>query len=186
MAKSSIYDIFKVKPKTEPVHFTSILTGVFIIFIYYKAYEYLDGLRSCSCAPKELSTLKNLEMFFIILTVFFTLVNLLKFVSNKTLLIPAGSDFIIMAIYLFFLLAIELVYIYNVYTYIYSTNGCACMDHWQKYILYIQSIMYSLVPILGVILLLLFGFGPALLFLIIISSLTYYAIDQMSKSGEPK
>lgn len=183
MAKSSfLSNLFKPAPP-QPVHLTWIIAGIILAFVYYKAYEYLDNLRSCNCAPKELSTLKNLEMFFIILTVFFTVVNVLKLISNKTKLIPNGSDFIITAIYLFFMLAIQIVYIYNVYVYIYSTNGCACMDQWQKYILYIQSIFYSLFPILIVIGLLLFGLGPALLFFIIISSLVYYAVDQMSQSA---
>jgi magnesium-transporting ATPase (P-type) len=182
MAKSSLLNIFTPAPP-EPVHLTWIITGIILAFVYYKAYEYLDNLRSCNCAPKGLNTLKNLEMFFIILTVFLTVINVLKMVSNKTKLIPNGSDFIINAIYLFFMLAIQIVYIYNVYVYIYSTDGCACMDQWQKYILYIQSIYYSLFPILIVILLLLFGLGPALLFFVIISCLVYYAVDQMSQSA---
>jgi hypothetical protein len=124
-------------------------------------------------------------MFFIILTAFFVVVNMLKYVFNNSQIIPRGSNFIINAIYIFFLLAIELVYIYNVYTYIYSTNGCECMDHWQKYILYIQSIYYSLLPIAIIIILLLFGFGPALLFLIIFATLVYYAVRNLRSPHAP-
>ena len=189
MAKeSSLSKVFKSVAKTSDksdTHHVSpltILTGIIIVIIYYKAYEYLDGLRSCSCAPKDLTTLKNLEMFFIVITALYVIINTIKYVSGKTQLIPQGSEVVINGIYLFFLLAIEIVYIYNVYTYIYSTNNCECMDHWEKYILYYQSVIYSLVPILILVLLLVIGFGPALAFLIIVASLIYYAIAQISET----
>jgi hypothetical protein len=183
MAKQS--SISKLLKTTEPDSSATpmkILTGIIIVIIYYKAYEYLDGLRSCSCAPKDLTTLKNLEMFFIVITALYVVINTIKYVSGKTQLIPHGSEFVINGIYLFFLLAVELVYIYNVYTYIYSTDNCQCMDHWEKYILYYQSVIYSLVPILIVVLLLVIGFGRALAFLIIIASLVYYGIHEISET----
>jgi hypothetical protein len=190
MAKeSSLSKVFKSVTKTSDKSVTpqqvsplTILTGIIIVIIYYKAYEYLDGLRSCSCAPKDLTTLKNLEMFFIVITALYVIINTIKYVSGKTQLIPQGSEVVINGVYLFFLLAIEIVYIYNVYTYIYSTNNCECMDHWEKYILYYQSVIYSLVPILILVLLLVIGFGPALAFLIIVACLVYYAIAQISET----
>jgi hypothetical protein len=190
MAKeSSLSKVFKSVTKTsdksetpQQVSSLTILTGIIVVIIYYKAYEYLDGLRSCSCAPKDLTTLKNLEMFFIVITALYVIINTIKYVSGKTQLIPQGSEVVINGVYLFFLLAIEIVYIYNVYTYIYSTNNCECMDHWEKYILYYQSVIYSLVPILILVLLLVIGFGPALAFLIIVACLVYYAIAQISET----
>jgi len=196
MAKESfISKAFKSATKTKPAASAAatttqepsvtplqILTGILVVIIYYKAYEYLDGLRSCSCAPKDLDTLKNLEMFFIVITAIYVVINTIKYVSGKTQLIPRGSEFVINAVYLFFLLAIEIAYIYNVYTYIYSTNGCQCMDHWEKYILYYQSVIYSFVPILIVVLLMVVGFGPALAFLIIVGSLVYYGIHEISET----
>lgn len=159
----------------------TILTGILIVFIYYKAYEYLDGLRSCSCAPKDLTTLKNLEMFFVVVTALYAILHTIKYFSNNTQVIPRGSEFVINAIYFAFLLAIELVYIYNVYTHIYGTNNCECMNHWEKYILYYQSILYSFLPLLIILILLIVGFGPALAFIIIVSSFLYYAFDNMSQ-----
>jgi hypothetical protein len=189
MAKESLISkVFgsakKPKPVTQESSVTplQILTGIFVVIIYYKAYEYLDGLRSCSCAPKDLATLKNLEMFFIVITAIYVIINTIKYASGKTQLIPQGSEVVINGVYLFFLLAIEIAYIYNVYTYIYSTDNCQCMDHWEKYILYYQSVIYSFAPILIVVLLLVIGFGPALAFLIIIASLVYYAIAQISET----
>jgi hypothetical protein len=78
-------------------------------------------------------------------------------------------------------LAIQLLYIYNVYTYIYSTNNCDCMNHWQKYVLYFQSITYSFLPFLVILFLFFFGFGPSILFIIVVSSLIYYAVQQISE-----
>ena len=183
MAKeSSLSKVFKSSKSDTPQQVSplTILTGIIIVIIYYKAYEYLDGLRSCSCAPKDLDTLKNLEMFFIVITAIYVVINTIKYVSGKTQLIPQGSEVVINSIYLFFLLAVEIAYIYNVYTYIYSTDNCQCMDHWEKYILYYQSVIYSFVPILIVVLLMVIGFGPALAFLIIVGSLVYYAIAHIS------
>jgi hypothetical protein len=180
----SISNLFK--SNQTPISPISILTGIIIVFVYYKAYEYLDGLRSCNCAPNDLSTLKNLEMFFIVISALYVILNTIKYVSNNTQIIPQGIDTIINAIYIFFLLVIEVVYIYNVYTYIYNTDDCKCMDHWQKYILYYQSIIYSIMPIFIIILLFVFGYGPSLAFLIILASLVYYAVQQISQTANLK
>ena len=185
MTKPSISDIFKsvqAKANANPtkIHPMTILTSIIVTFFYYKAYEYLDGLRSCSCAPKDLSTLKNLEMFFIIWSALFIIVNIIQYLSSTAQPIP---NILVFGVYIFFFLAIQLLYIYNVYTYIYSTNNCDCMNHWQKYVLYFQSITYSLLPFLVILFLFLFGFGPSILFIIVVSSLIYYAVQQISEQS---
>ena len=188
MTKPSVFNIlfksFQEKTNVNPVkmHPMNILTFIIITFLYYKAYEYLDGLRSCSCAPKDLSTLKNLEMFFIIWNALFIIVNMIDYLfNNNRTTQPIYKLFF--AVYVFFFFAIQLFYIYNVYTYIYTTNNCDCMDNWQKYVLYFQSITYSLLPFLIVLFLFLFGFGPSILFIIVISSLIYYFVQQMSEQS---
>lgn len=176
-------DIFKsteanVKANPQPINPLYILVSIIVTFIYYKAYEYLDDLRSCSCAPKDLSILKNLEMFFIVWNILFIIINTFRYLFNRPQPIP---EILIVFIYIFILWAIQLVYIYNVYTYIYRTNNCECMDHWQKYVLYFQSIIYSMFPFIIMVFLLLFGFGSTLLFIIIGFSLIYYAVQQISE-----
>jgi len=132
----------------------SILSSLFIIFILYLAYNYTVDLENCKCADsvkENIYYIKNLELVLILLQVFGILSNVFSdyIKSNMFKILP------FFMIYMIALLIILIVFIYNVYVFTTNTASCDCTNVWQKNILYIQSILYS---ISSIALLFIFGF----------------------------
>ena len=122
----------------------SIIVSLIIIYFLYAAYNYGNKLTSCNCAESVKSNITNIkytEIFLIVMQVVGILINLLNYNMNLQYL-PLYT------IYLIVMFIILVVFIYNIFVFVSKTNSCYCTNTWQKYILYVQAVIYSISSLL--------------------------------------
>jgi RsiW-degrading membrane proteinase PrsW (M82 family) len=148
----------------------------FLVFYYiYKTHSYLVSLDSCDCAPQLYSDrLKNLEVFYLLLSVSGILVNFFKFFVKDTEAIYKGYVKLVLA-WILIVYIVHIVFIYNTYMFYSNVKAdCACSKGWEKKFIYIQAIVYGL-PIFLVVFTLIFGLVVSLLrTMTIMSSMSSY------------
>lgn len=118
------------------------------IVLLYFAYSYLQGLKTCKCANDLYVTrLKNLEAILLGLSVIlfavsllssFHLFNVLDKIKQHVLKIALLGGITMLVYYSYF--------VYNGYEFWKTLpDKCECADKWQKYYIYLQSIVYFLI-----------------------------------------
>ena len=124
------------------------IVSILSIVILYFVYAYLSGLKTCKCANDLYVTrLKNLEAILLGLNVImfcfsilssFHLFNALDKIKQHILKIVMLGGITMLIYYSYF--------VYNGYEF-WNTlpDKCDCADKWQKYYIYLQSIIYFLV-----------------------------------------
>ena len=118
----------------------SIIVSLIIIYFLYAAYDYGNQLTSCNCAESVKSNITNIkytEIFLIVMQVVGILINIFNY--NLTL-----QYFPLFFIYLIVVFIVLVVFIYNIYVFVSKTDSCYCTNRWQKHILYVQAIIYSI------------------------------------------
>ncbi len=118
----------------------SIILSLIIIYFLYAAYDYGNKLTSCNCAESVKSNITNIkytEIFLIVMQVVGILINLLNYKMNL-------QYFPLFIIYLIVVFIVLVVFIYNIYIFVSKTDSCYCTNTWQKHILYVQAIIYSI------------------------------------------
>lgn len=124
---------------------------IITIVILYFIYAYLKGLKSCTCANDLYATrLKNLEGILLGFNVFlfcfailssFHLFNSLDKIKHHILKIAMLGGVTMLIYYAFF--------VYNGYNFWLSLPAkCDCADKWQKYYIYLQTIVYLVILVL--------------------------------------
>ena len=130
----------------------SIVVSLIIIYFLYAAYDYGTQLSSCNCAESVKSNITNIkytEIFLIVMQVVGILINIFNYKMSL-------QYFPLFIIYLIAIFIILVVFIYNIIVFVSKTDSCYCTNTWQKHILYVQAVVYSissLVIMLGVIVL---------------------------------
>ena len=124
------------------------LASIISIVLLYFAYTYLKALKTCTCA-NDLYTvrLKNLESIMLGLNVImfcfailssFHLFNALDKIKQHILKIALLGGLTMVIYYSYF--------VYNGYAFWHTLpNKCVCADKWQKYYIYLQTIVYFLI-----------------------------------------
>ena len=130
----------------------SIVVSLIIIYFLYAAYDYGTRLSFCNCAESVKSNITNIkytEIFLIVMQVVGILINLFNYKMGL-------QYFPIFIIYLIIVFIVLVFFIYNISVFISKTDSCYCTNTWQKHILYVQAVVYSissLLIMLGVIVL---------------------------------
>jgi len=122
----------------------SIILSVIIIYFLYAAYDYGNKLTSCNCAESAKSNITNIkytEIFLIVVQVVGILINILNYKMSLQYLH-------LYTIYLIVMFIILVVFIYNIYVFVSKTDSCYCTNTWQKHILYVQAVVYSISSLL--------------------------------------
>jgi hypothetical protein len=130
------------------------LTSLIGIVLLYFAYAYLKSLKTCNCVNSTYTTrLKNLEAVFIVINSIFFLfaifgslhiLGALEKIKNHLLKLIMLGGISMLLIYSYF--------VYTGYKFWHTMqDNCKCADGWQKYYIYLQTIVLFLIILLTVI-----------------------------------
>ena len=118
----------------------SIVVSLIIIYFLYAAYNYGNMLSTCNCAESVKSNITNIkytEIFLIVMQVVGILINIFNYKMSL-------QYFPLFIIYLIVIFIILVVFIYNIYVFVSKTDSCYCTNTWQKHILYVQAVVYTI------------------------------------------
>jgi hypothetical protein len=138
-----------VKPGAGFYVFDLFMSALFL-FILYSTYVYLGNLQNCGCVGNQLSVshLKNVELFFVIVSAIGLIGKLIMYAFNISIYQTLLSNTVlkgIFIIYSFILIFLWFYFLYNAYQFIFSTlKDCKCAQSWQEYVIYAQCIIYLL------------------------------------------
>ena len=129
------------------------------ISLIYVIYLYLDNLRMCSCVNQEITTkLKETEYTIFKLIIVSSLLLILNSMfgmtssSNKTIKYGMISAYIVLYIVSLYT---NVQFIYNTFKFQKTLKyPCECAEKWEKYVIYINAVLYTLSIILTFITLL--------------------------------
>lgn len=131
-------------------HIFDLFTSALFLFILYSTYVYLGNLQNCDCVGNQssVSHLKNVELFFVIISALGLISKLIMFAFNVSICqVLLGNTVLkgIFIIYSLILIFLWFYFLYNAYQFIFSTlKGCKCAQSWQEYVIYAQCILYLL------------------------------------------
>ena len=142
--------------KALPVpSFVRIVISLIVLFFLYRAYTYLGSLDKCECISKVYPKhLLHAELFFITLSVIGIAISIVSNIYGKNIVVlpPAA-----MGMFALVILSVYIYFIYNAFEFSKTVKeSCDCSNKWQKDIIYIQAIYYS-IPIILIFALLLFS-----------------------------
>jgi hypothetical protein len=129
-------------------------TLIGIILLYF-AYAYLKNLKNCNCVNSTYTTrLKNLEVVFLVINSIFFLFSIFGSLHVLGAALEKIKNHIFKLI-MFGGISMLLLYSYFVYTgykfWHTMQDNCACANGWQKYYIYLQTIVLFLILLFTVI-----------------------------------
>jgi len=152
----------------------TIVTSLIILFFLYRAYTYLGSLDKCECISKVYpQNLLHAELFIITLSVIGIASSIVSNFYGKNIIVLPPA---LMGLFALIILCVYIYFIYNAFEFSKTVKeSCDCSNKWQKDIIYIQAIYYS-IPIILIFALLLFSSQLFLLVFLLFSIgvLVYY------------
>lgn len=138
-----------------------LMTVVNIILIYV-VYLYLDNLKTCDCVNQSITAkLKDTQYTILQLTVIGSLLAIINTVfgmtssKNKTVKMGIIASYIVLYIAS---VVIDVKFIYNTYNFHKTLQSpCECANKWQKYVIYIDAILYTITISMTVFTIILLG-----------------------------
>ena len=127
-----------------------VIFSAISIFLIYTAYNYAKSVENCKCAKpviQYINQIKNIEYFLLILSVIGIIVNILTiFGFTGSSLYPYITKIIpLLIVYFSIYFSIISIFIYDIFEFLYkSPKGCDCIEKWQKDILIVQGILYTI------------------------------------------
>jgi hypothetical protein len=166
--------------------FLSMALSFLVLYYIYKTHGYLVSLDSCDCAPQLYSDrLKNIEVFYLFLSLGGILVNFLKFFFKDSEAIYKNYIKIVLS-WILIVYIVHVVFIYNTYMFYSNVKAdCACSNSWEKEFIYVQAIIYGL-PIFLVVFVLILGLVISLLRTLTVASSSVSSYKPKGKSSGKK
>ncbi len=130
------------------------ILSLFVIFLLYCAYYYLDNLNTCRCVNNIYTEkLKYLESILIVISLFMLAVHLYIY-SKFTNFMKPFMKYVIYGTVLFSLsmLVLYSYFVYDTYKFIVTMKrNCKCADKWEKYYIYYQAAVFSFILLFSAI-----------------------------------
>jgi hypothetical protein len=130
------------------------LSSLIGIILLYFAYAYLKNLKTCDCVNSTYTTrLKNLEVVFLVINSIIFLFSIFGYLHILGALEKIKNH--IFKLIMLGGITMLLVYSYFVYTGYNFWNTmqakCTCAEGWQKYYIYLQTIVFFLIIVFTII-----------------------------------
>ena len=133
-------------------NFSKITMSVIYIILIFIAYRYLDNLKNCDCVNlKSVENMKDSEIVLLGLAIFGLIIKIYKIIRKKEKIMELSIHFRVITVAM--IIGIFIYFLNNFYTFFKTLpETCKCSDTFDKNVLYLQSLYYSIDLILIIIL----------------------------------
>ena len=151
-----VYSRMKVAKASKVSFGIHLFLSVVSLFILVNVYQYLEKLKTCSCFLEQQNPDHKINVTFLQFYQVLEIISLFIFICFMTMykskLFKGGATmsknlgmrfFVLLSAFVFFIISGYVTY-QSILLFLMAKKDCACLEDWQRYIVYVQGIFNSI------------------------------------------